>query len=373
MIASGDLPAALLQSLGRVFAGFAIAARIAQSRSGSRWAASRAVERNLDPLVESFRPIAAIAILPLAILWFGTGTPAALMIVAYAAFFPIVVNTIAGAKRVNPTLLAAAATMGLTRLADDSHGRRSQRAAVDRRRPAHRARRRLDGDRRRRARRRRQGRRRRLRRHRPDDVRLLRLQHRAQPHRRVHDRGRPRRAACSTACCARCCAWLMPWSAPMSAAEPPARSTQRRQALRAARAARKRSRSQDFSLDVRQGEFLVIVGPSGCGKTTVLNLLAGLQLADQRARSRSTARRSTGPGPERGVMFQDYALFPWHTVWGNVEFGLRHGPPGNGLDAAARDAARAAARSSSSASPAPRASIRTSFRAACASAWRSRG
>ena len=73
---------------------------------------SRAVERNLDPLVESFRPIAAIAILPLAILWLGTGTPAALLIVAYAAFFPIVVNTIAGAKRVDPTLLHAAATMG---------------------------------------------------------------------------------------------------------------------------------------------------------------------------------------------------------------------------------------------------------------------
>ena len=113
MIASGDLPEALLQSLGRVFGGFAIAALIAIPL-GLAMGRSRAVERNLDPLVESFRPIAAIAILPLAILWLGTGTPAALMIVAYAAFFPIVVNTIAGAKRVNPTLLAAAATMGLS-------------------------------------------------------------------------------------------------------------------------------------------------------------------------------------------------------------------------------------------------------------------
>ncbi len=116
MIASGDLPAALLQSLGRVFAGFAIATALALPL-GLAMGCFRAVERNLDPLIESFRPIAAIAILPLAILWFGTGTPAALMIVAYAAFFPIVVNTIAGAKRVNPTLLSAAATMGLTRLA----------------------------------------------------------------------------------------------------------------------------------------------------------------------------------------------------------------------------------------------------------------
>lgn len=115
MIASGDLPAAILQSLGRVFAGFAIAACVAIPL-GLAMGTSRAVERNVDPLVESFRPIAAIAILPLAILWFGTGTPAALLIVGYAAFFPIVVNTISGAKRVNPTLLQAAATMGLNRL-----------------------------------------------------------------------------------------------------------------------------------------------------------------------------------------------------------------------------------------------------------------
>lgn len=116
LVASGELPAAILQSLVRVFAGFAIAATLAIPL-GLAMGSFRAVERNLDPLVESFRPIAAIAILPLAILWFGTGTPAALMIVAYAAFFPIVVNTVAGAKRVNPTLLSAAATMGLTRLA----------------------------------------------------------------------------------------------------------------------------------------------------------------------------------------------------------------------------------------------------------------
>ena len=106
---------ALLQSLGRVFAGFAIAAAIAIPL-GLAMGSSRGIERNVDPLVESFRPIAAIAILPLAILWLGTGTPAAVMIVAYAAFFPIVVNTVAGAKRINPTLLRAAATMGLDRV-----------------------------------------------------------------------------------------------------------------------------------------------------------------------------------------------------------------------------------------------------------------
>ena len=93
---------------------------------------------------------------------------------------------------------------------------------------------------------------------------------------------------------------------------------------------------EDFTLDVAQGEFLVIVGPSGCGKTTILNLLAGLELPTSGAVV-IDGHPVRGPGPERGVMFQDYALFPWHTVWGNVEFGLRHGPAGDGLDTAARE------------------------------------
>jgi NitT/TauT family transport system ATP-binding protein len=93
---------------------------------------------------------------------------------------------------------------------------------------------------------------------------------------------------------------------------------------------------QDFTLDVAPGEFLVIVGPSGCGKTTILNLLAGLELPTS-GEVAIDGRPIAGPGPERGVMFQDYALFPWHTVWGNVEFGLRHGPAGRDLDQAARE------------------------------------
>ena len=78
LIESGDLPRAIVQSLGRVFAGFAIAALIAVPL-GLVMGSFRSLERNVDPLVESFRPIAAIAILPLAILWLGTGTPAAVV------------------------------------------------------------------------------------------------------------------------------------------------------------------------------------------------------------------------------------------------------------------------------------------------------
>jgi len=114
LIASGDLPLAIIQSLGRVFSGFAVAAAIAVPL-GLMMGAVRAIERNLDPIVESFRPVAAIAILPLAILWFGTGTPAAVFIVAYAAFFVIVINTIAGVKRVDRRLVQAALTMGVGR------------------------------------------------------------------------------------------------------------------------------------------------------------------------------------------------------------------------------------------------------------------
>ncbi len=94
---------------------------------------------------------------------------------------------------------------------------------------------------------------------------------------------------------------------------------------------------QDFSLDIRVGEFLVIVGPSGCGKTTILNLLAGLESASA-GRMTIDDRVITGPGAERGVMFQDYALFPWRSVRGNVEFGLRFGPAGAGMSVAERDA-----------------------------------
>lgn len=114
LIASGELPAAILQSLRRVFSGFLIACAIAIPL-GLVMGYARAVERNVDPLIESFRPIAAIAVLPLAILWLGTGTGAAVAIVAYAAFFPLVVNTVAGARHVSPTLVQAAATMGLSR------------------------------------------------------------------------------------------------------------------------------------------------------------------------------------------------------------------------------------------------------------------
>ena len=115
LLASGDLAAAMTLSLERVLLGFGVASAIALVL-GTAMALVPAIGRNVDPIVESFRPIAPIALLPLAILWFGTGTPAAVFIVAYAAFFPMIVNTIHGIQGVDPSLVRAARTLGLSRL-----------------------------------------------------------------------------------------------------------------------------------------------------------------------------------------------------------------------------------------------------------------
>lgn len=92
--------------------------------------------------------------------------------------------------------------------------------------------------------------------------------------------------------------------------------------------------SLSFSVD--QAEFVTIVGPSGCGKSTLLAVIDGLVSA-QSGRVLLNDRTVVEPGPDRAMVFQDSALFPWRTVQANVEFGLQM----RGIDAAKRrDVAR---------------------------------
>jgi len=72
---------------------------------------------------------------------------------------------------------------------------------------------------------------------------------------------------------------------------------------------------------VREGEFVTVIGPSGCGKSTLLHIMGGFIAADAGA-IRVFGDAVEGPGPDRGMMFQEFALFPWKTVEGNVAWGL---------------------------------------------------
>jgi NitT/TauT family transport system ATP-binding protein len=77
----------------------------------------------------------------------------------------------------------------------------------------------------------------------------------------------------------------------------------------------------DVDLQITEGEFLVIVGPSGCGKSTLLDMLAGLTPPSS-GQILIDGEPITAPGPDRGIVFQQYALLPWRTARENVEFGL---------------------------------------------------
>lgn len=86
---------------------------------------------------------------------------------------------------------------------------------------------------------------------------------------------------------------------------------------------------KNVTLDLKQGELMSVLGPSGCGKTTLLNIVAGF-LAPTQGRIALNGRKVEGPGPERGMVFQQGALFEWMSVRKNVSFG----PDMKGMDPA---------------------------------------
>jgi NitT/TauT family transport system ATP-binding protein len=78
---------------------------------------------------------------------------------------------------------------------------------------------------------------------------------------------------------------------------------------------------KDINLDINKGEFVCLLGPSGCGKSTLLNAMAGFSLPSG-GEIRVDGKKIIAPGPDRGMVFQEYALFPWMSVAQNISFGL---------------------------------------------------
>lgn len=79
---------------------------------------------------------------------------------------------------------------------------------------------------------------------------------------------------------------------------------------------------RDINLTVNDGEFVCILGPSGCGKSTLLNIIAGFE-SPTSGKVLIDGKEVISPGPDRAVVFQEHALFPWLRVMDNVEFGMK--------------------------------------------------
>jgi ABC-type nitrate/sulfonate/bicarbonate transport system permease component len=115
MLVTGILLPNIAASLKRVFAGFMLAVLIAVPL-GIMCGWYRTLLDICDPIIELFRPIPVLALLPLAILWFGIGESSKIFLITYGAFFPIFINTLAGVRFVDPIYVEAAESLGATRL-----------------------------------------------------------------------------------------------------------------------------------------------------------------------------------------------------------------------------------------------------------------
>jgi NitT/TauT family transport system permease protein len=114
-IFSGELIEDILNSMFRVISGFVIGAGIALPL-GLLMGKSKKIYAYIDPLIQILRPIPPIAYIPLAILWFGLGNPPAIFLISIGAFFPILINTIAGVRNVDGIYIRAARNLGANQL-----------------------------------------------------------------------------------------------------------------------------------------------------------------------------------------------------------------------------------------------------------------
>ena len=260
----------------------------------------------IDPLIQLLRPIPITAWLPFSIAVFGIRDIGAVFLIALGAFYPIVVNTTHGARDIGRNLIRAARMMGA--------GARPPAAvvfpvgaAVDLHRPAAGPGRRLDGGHR--------GR---------DGRREVRPRLRAVGRllRRPHGHGAwPTwsRSACSGFLSDRLISWsrtcVLHWRTLRVVRPTPMSATVIRERRRKTYAGRSRCVAlEDIDLAMRDGEFVALLGPSGCGKSTLLNIVAGFEQPTRGAVHDRRRSRSRDPGPDRGVVFQEPALFPWLTV-----------------------------------------------------------
>ena len=121
MFKSGDLLGDLLATLGRIFGGFAIAL-VAGTLLGIWMATSERVSAIADNFIAALYPLPKVTLIPLLIIWLGTGGPFMLTISALGAIFPIVINTVLGIRQCDPGLVLAARDLGAQQPPDHPHG-----------------------------------------------------------------------------------------------------------------------------------------------------------------------------------------------------------------------------------------------------------
>ncbi len=310
LIQKGTLQSDTLASLKRV--GLALlAASLVGFPLGALLGASRRFAWSVEPVVNFFRPIPPLAWIPLSILWFGIADAQNEFIIFLAGVFPILLNTMEGVRDVDRQLVRAARTLGASRFViaysvvlpaalpqmfvglrvgmyrlDGAGGGRAGGGDY---RPG------LS--------------------HQPGPLSVPpRLCDRRHGDDRADrpDAGRPDPAHANPVD-----AVVAPGGA-MSRAAIEIQNVHKVYGSGAQRVVA----LNDVVLEISEQEFICVVGPSGCGKTTLLNIVAGFEPPSSGV-VRAFDKLITAPGPDRTMMFQDYALFPWLSVRGNIEYGMK--------------------------------------------------